>query len=617
MWSSIHEVTETISDYICFCKDLCIDKRTVTIYPNSNVWFDKSVRKCVVAKDKAYKNKLIDPDSYRCAKSNLRNKVKEIKQNHKNKLNEKFNTKDSRQLWQNMSLITNYKGPSKSVDATDITLPDKLNYFYSRFDRENDTTPSPQPIDEYTPPSFVVSFHDVRRSFARLNERKAAGPDNISPRILKLCSFQLAVPFCDIFNWSLETAVIPQCFKKSTIIPVPKKMSPQSLNDYRPVALTSVIMKCFEFLFKIHMQSLLPDGFDKYQFAYRKNRSVEDAVSILVHEILQHLESKNAYVRVLFIDFSSAFNTIIPSKLIEKLLVLNFPKDICNWILDFLLERPQVVKIQHLFSKSVVLSTGAPQGCVLSPNLYSIFTYDCISLNELFSLFVKFADDTTVAGFILNDDERQYFEEVNSLTHWCKENNLDLNIPKTNEMIIDFRKNKTSTPTPLMIDNKQVEQVSIFKLLGTSLNDTMTWSTHCNIILGKARQRIYFLRKLKYFGAKTEILFIFYSAIVEKMLSQSITVWFSRAPKQDLLKLNSVIKNAEKIIGLELPSLASIFESRMTNNTHNIMKDKHHPANHYFQFLPHGIRLRACFGNRRFVDSYFPTAIKHFNSKTT
>ena len=177
----------------------------------------------------------------------------------------------------------------------------------------------------------------------------------------------------------------------------------------------------------------------------------------------------------------------------------------------------------------------------------------------------------------------------------CKVNNLDLNIPKTNEMIIDFRRNRTCKPTPLTIDDKQVKQVSIFKLLGTSLNDTLTWSTHCNIILGKARQRLYFLRKLKYFGVNKEILMLFYGAIVEQILSQSITVWFSRASKQDLSKLNSVIKNAQKIIGLELPSLSSIFEIRMSNNTKNIMGDKHHPANHYFQYLPHGIRLRACF----------------------
>ena len=113
---------------------------------------------------------------------------------------------------------------------------------------------------------------------------------------------------------------------------------------------------------------------------------MEDAISILVHELLKHLESKNEYARVLlfFIDFSSAFIMIIPSKLTEKLLVLNFPKDICNWILDFLLERQQVVKIQNIYSKSVVLNAGAPQGCVLFPNLYSIFAYDCVSFNNYF-----------------------------------------------------------------------------------------------------------------------------------------------------------------------------------------------------------------------------------------
>ena len=113
----------------------------------------------------------------------------------------------------------------------------------------------------------------------------------------------------------------------------------------------------------------------------------------------------------------------------------------------------------------------------------------------------------------------------------------------------------------------------------------------CNIILGKARHHIYFLRKLKYFGVKKEILLLFYSTIVEKMLSQLITVWFSRAPNQDLSKLNSVTKNAEKIIGLALPSLNSIFVSKMTNNTRNIMQDKHHPANHYFSIFYHMVYI--------------------------
>ena len=170
----------------------------------------------------------------------------------------------------------------------------------------------------------------------RHNERKAAGLDGISPRLVRLCSYQLAPAFKPLFNWSLATCTVPDCFKRSTVIPVPKKLSPQSLNDYRPVALTSVIMKCFEFLIKLHIQSILPPGFDEYQFAYTKNRSVEDAISINVHEILNHLETSQSYARVLFIDYSSAFNTIIPNKLFDKLIVLKFPIDTCNWILDFL-----------------------------------------------------------------------------------------------------------------------------------------------------------------------------------------------------------------------------------------------------------------------------------------
>jgi len=143
---------------------------------------------------------------------------------------------------------------------------------------------------------------------------------------------------------------------------------------------------------------------------------------------------------VLFIDFSSAFNTIIPQKLYNKLIDLNFPLHTCNWILDFLLNRPQVVKIQNNVSSTIVLSTGAPQGCVLSPSLYSIFTHDCQTSDDSTALIVKFADDTTNSGFIINEDESAYRNQVCNITEWCDNNNLLLNITKTKEMVIDFRK---------------------------------------------------------------------------------------------------------------------------------------------------------------------------------
>ncbi len=159
-----------------------------------------------------------------------------------------------------------------------------------------------------------------RRELRRVNIRKAAGPDGITGRVLRSCADQLAGLFTSIFNESLATFVVPTPFKKSVIIPVPKNSKPSCLNDYRPVALTSTVMKVFERLLKKHICSSIPATLDPLQFAYRPNRSTDDAISQVLRSSLTHIDSKNGnYVRLLFIDYSSAFNTIVPTKLAVKL----------------------------------------------------------------------------------------------------------------------------------------------------------------------------------------------------------------------------------------------------------------------------------------------------------
>ena len=79
---------------------------------------------------------------------------------------------------------------------------------------------------------------------------------------------------------------------------------------------------------------------------------------------------------MLFIDFNSAFNTIVHSKLITKLRTLGLNTSLCNWILDFLTGHPQVVRVVNNTFATLILNTGAPQECGLSPLLYSLFTHD-------------------------------------------------------------------------------------------------------------------------------------------------------------------------------------------------------------------------------------------------
>ena len=98
---------------------------------------------------------------------------------------------------------------------------------------------------------------------------------------------------------SLEQRVVPRCFKATTIVPIPKKTKVTCLNDYRPVALTPVVMKCFEKLVLAHIDSIIPSSLDPYQFAYKAKRSVDDAVALALQDALEHLEEDNTYARML------------------------------------------------------------------------------------------------------------------------------------------------------------------------------------------------------------------------------------------------------------------------------------------------------------------------------
>ena len=610
----LNEFTETVCDYIGFCTDVCLPTKVVTQYPNNKPWFSKQLRSKVVAKDNAYRLRDTDPDAYRKAKSDLKKAIRQAKRSQRDKAEDKFETQDTRDLWSNLKLITQYKGPSRSADTDDVTLPDRLNKFYARSDEANESTPSPAPRDDNKAP-FVIQGFETRRSFSRLNERKSSGPDGISPRLLKNCAHQLASVFTVIFNWSLQSCQVPYCLKKATIIPIPKKNSVSCLNDYRPVALTSAVIKCLEEFVLKYLNSLVPLSFDQFQFAYRKNSSTDDAISIFMHKLLEHLEKQGSYARVLFIDYSSAFNTIVPSKLHFKLIdSLKLPVSICNWILDFLLNRHQVVKVGNNYSSPIVLNTGAPQGCKLSPKLYSLFTSDCVTNDNNFQI-VKFADDTTATGYISDNVETNYRTQVNSLVNWCNDNDLILNVSKTKEMIVDFRKTK-NVKDPVSIQDTEVEIVESFQFLGTYISNDLSWHLNSVQILKKARQRLYLLRRLKSFGVRKEILVNFYRAIIENILTSAITVWFGRVTQKDLNRLCSVVRTAERIIGTGLPSLHSIYRERTLKRTNSILNDDTHPANVLFDRLPSG-RLRNFKGKKRFTDSFIPSAVKTFNENTS
>ena len=174
---------------------------------------------------------------------------------------------------------------------------------------------------------------------------------------------------------------------------------------------------------------------------------------------------------------------------------MNVPPQIVLWIHNFLLGRPQAVRVGGIQSSTKVISIGAPQGCVLSPALFSLYTSKCVSENRKCNV-IKYADDTVITGFLSPNDTHDYVSTVRGFTEWCDEHNLHLNVSKTKELLFDFRK-KSEGHEPLFLHGKEVEQVGEYKIyLGTTITNTLDWTENVNALTKKGNQRVYFLRKL-------------------------------------------------------------------------------------------------------------------------
>ncbi|KAI3369842.1 hypothetical protein L3Q82_024428 [Scortum barcoo] len=344
------------------------------------------------------------------------------------------------------------------------------------------------------------------------------------------------------------------------------------------------MMKCFERLVKDHIISKLPPTFDPLQFAYRPNRSTEDAICSALHLSLTHLEEKNTH-----------------------------HSPLCNWLLDFLTERPQSVRVGKNTSSVITLSTGSPQGCVLSPLLFTLMTHDCVPRSAT-NHIVKFADDTTVVGLIRDDNDLAYREEVEQLVRWCEGNNLILNVDKTKEIIVDFRKIQPSH-APLLINNSAVEVVSSTKFLGVHITDDLTWSVNSASLVKRAQQRLHFLRRMKRAHLPPPILTTFYRSTVESILTSCISVWCGGSAA-DWRNVRRVVRTAEKIIGSSFPSVQDIASQRCVSWARNIIKDCLTPPP--WTFFTSALRKKILqyhpVQNHQVQEQLLPLAIRLLNS---
>ena len=128
-------------------------------------------------------------------------------------------------------------------------------------------------------------------------------------------------------------------------------------------------------------------------------RGTDNAIACLLHKLFEHMETAGNYARILFINFNSAFNTIQRHVMIDKLHKLKVSATFVHWVFNFLSNRPQCVRVGDIKSPVIVSNTGAPQGCVLSQFVYTLYTNDCRSVDPS-TKCVRFSDDTAMLALL-------------------------------------------------------------------------------------------------------------------------------------------------------------------------------------------------------------------------
>ena len=639
----IDSLTECITDYINFCVETTVPTRRVRCFSNNKPWVTSELRALLLEKRRAFKSG--DREDLRRVQRDLKRKIRECKASYRRKMEDQLQNNNVREVWRGLQTISG-QGKGKKGDPVpgERDWANQLNLFFNRFDAglvpspssqnpvqltsssscllaPSTSPPSPPPSLELSslppppPPVFTPTVDQVRLQLRQTRASKATGPDGISSRLLRDCADQLCQVVCYIFDLSLRMERVPAMWKTSCVVPVPKTLCPKEPNHFRPVALTSHLMKALERIILNHLRPLVSPNMDPLQFAYQPGIGTDDAVLYLLQRSLSHLEDTRNTVKMTFFDFSSAFNTIQPSLLRVKMERAGVSDQLAAWTMDYLTDRPQYVRLQDCVSDVVVCSTGAPQGTVLSPFLFTLYTSDFRYSTDSCHL-QKFSDDTAIIGCVSEGNDCEYRKVIMDFVYWCEQNHLQLNASKTKEMVIDFHRKPSHTPL-LNIQGLDIERVRTYKYLGVHLNNRLDWTDNTDSLYKKGQCRLYLLRRLASFGVSRPLLRTFYDTVVASMVFYAVVCWGGGCSERDKNRLNRLIKRASSVCGCPLDSIEVVGERRTLSKLSAIIRNSSHPLHQTVN------SLRSTFSNRlvhprckkeRFRRSFIPASIRLYNS---
>lgn len=417
------------------------------------------------------------------------------------------NYRNPTKMWSHLSKISQFNNSHPTEIPNSVNDPNEINEAFLNtpggLEPDKDTLNFFK-TNKFGGTTFNFSPTDEKQVKKIINNIKtgATGHDDVSAEMIRM-TLSITLPvITHIVNVSLTTQNFPESCKLAKVIPFPKHNNVETHKDLRPISILPVMSKiiervaCAQLTNYLEAQNILPAN----QSGFRRGHGTATALTNVVDDAISASDSKHATFLVL-LDFSRAFDCVNTELLIAKLSYYGLSLNTCLWFKSFLSGRKQYVVTENEHgeekkSSTKCLSRGVPQGSIISPILFILFTTDigrCIKKCD----FHLYADDTQLyhsfkpeytqnAVKLLNDD-------LNGVREWATNNTLVLNPSKTQYLILGSKQQRKVVldHNPIIIiDGQNIERASKVKNLGLIIDEDLRFEAHINLKIKTAFFRL-------------------------------------------------------------------------------------------------------------------------------
>ena len=593
---NVDEIWDIMFNIILDAANITCPMVSMKIANGNPAWFCNEVLEEIHLKDELYNqfrstNDLLDWENFKIQNNFVKNLIKNSKENFiKEQLEQ--NTGNPNKFWRYINTITGLGKAKTSIDHINLVdengidiegsaAAEYMNEYYATagynlLKNLNDTwTPNNNMFKEYKGFHFEeISEYEILKIVKDIKISKSSAYKELSSRLFK-DAFQILIKeITYLFNICIQKGVFPTEWGYAEVTPIPKVGDLHQVKNWRPISQIKLPGKLLERVIHRQLSTYFEEILHKNQHGFRNSKSTGTAIFDVLQDLFQNWNNK-CYSSCIFIDYSKAFDTIDHDILLKKLKIYGLDNTALLFLKSYLENRYQRINIDTMSSNYSKLKCGVPQGSIIGPLLFIIYTNDIfLEIKEPEGIYM-YADDT----LLINKGSTEEIAIQNSQTcfnrviTWCKLNRLTLNESKTKHLCIT---NKKQTPTlKINAEINMLGNVDTYDYLGFSMDRRLNMNTHIDKIIKKVGFKLYTLTLMRRFLTMKTALLIYkvmilphfdYVDFVIDSATKVCTTRIERLHKRAIRKIENIsdVENREKYdVLLREYGLTTLYERRI------------------------------------------------------